>query len=43
MGLFVGTGDQDNYVKLITAHNGHPGVQALKEVNGVPSNSPRAP
>ena len=39
MGLFLGTGDQDNYVKLTTTHNTTTGVEVLKEVNGVPSNA----
>ena len=36
MGLFLGTGDQDNYVKVVTfANGGAGGVQARKEVGGV--------
>ncbi len=36
MGLFLGTGDQDNYLKLVlSANNGSPGVQRLREVKGV--------
>jgi hypothetical protein len=36
MGLFLGSGDQDNYVKVVTfANGGAGGVQALKEVGGV--------
>jgi hypothetical protein len=34
MGLFVGTGDQDNYVKVTTAHIGRPGIQVLNEQDG---------
>ena len=38
MGLSVGAGDQDNYVKLVvTANGGSPGVQLVKEVSGVAS------
>ena len=36
MGLFIGTGDQDNYVKITTASNAGTKVEALKEVGGVP-------
>jgi N-acetylneuraminic acid mutarotase len=36
MGLFIGTGDQDNYMKVVTfANGGAGGVQSLKELNGV--------
>ncbi len=36
MGLFVGTGDQNNYVQiLVTANNGSPAIQVGYEVNGV--------
>jgi hypothetical protein len=36
MGLFIGAGDQDNYVKVVTfANGGAGGVQSLKELNGV--------
>ena len=36
MGVFVGTGDQDNYVKLVVAANGGtPEVQVVQEVDGV--------
>jgi hypothetical protein len=35
MGLFIGTGDQDNYVKVVTSANGGTGgVQATSEVSG---------
>ncbi len=37
MGLFIGTGDQNNYVKLTTAAVGGTGVQVAGEVAGVPS------
>ena len=37
-GLQFGTGDQDNYFKLVaTANGGSPGIQAIAEVGGVPS------
>src|SRR5918996_3996845 len=33
MGLFLGNGNQDNYVKLVTAANGGPGgIEFVKEV-----------
>jgi hypothetical protein len=35
MGLFVGTGDQDNYVKVTTAHIGQTVVESLSEFNGL--------
>ena len=36
MGVFVGTGDQDNYVKVVVAANGGtPEVQVVQEVDGV--------
>jgi hypothetical protein len=34
MGLFLGTGDQDNYVKLVTASNCGTIVQAFSEIGG---------
>ena len=35
MGLFIGTGDQDNYAKVVlTANGGSPGVQFVEEVGG---------
>lgn len=44
MGLFIGTGDQDNYSKLVVSANGGAGgVEFLQEVNGVPSYRPEAP
>lgn len=43
MGMFIGTGDQDNYAKLVVSANGGAGgVEFLKEVNGVPSFFPQA-
>ncbi len=39
MGLFLGSGDQDNYVKLVVSANGGTGgVHFLKEVAGATSN-----
>ncbi len=32
MGVFLGTGDQDNYVKVVTSAQGGGGVQAVSEV-----------
>ncbi|GIV33216.1 MAG: hypothetical protein KatS3mg031_0751 [Chitinophagales bacterium] len=38
MGMFIGTGDQDNYLRIIChANNGAGGIQVLKEVGGVPT------
>ena len=35
-GMYIGTGDQDNYFKVVaTANGGTPGVQAVAEVGGV--------
>ncbi len=35
MGFYIGTGDQDNYAKLVlTANGGNPGVQFVEEVGG---------
>jgi N-acetylneuraminic acid mutarotase len=43
MGLFLGNGDQDNYVKLVVAANGGAGgVQLLKEVAGSVTSEPAA-
>ena len=39
MGLFVGTGDQDNYVKVIAGSNGGTVVQARKELSALSSPS----
>ena len=39
MGLFIGNGDQDNYVKIIvTANNGNPGITYVSEIGGVVTN-----
>jgi len=36
MGLFIGTGDQDNYLKMVVAANGgNGGIQIIKEEDGV--------
>jgi hypothetical protein len=44
MGMYVGTGDQDNYLKLVvTANGGSPGVQLVKEVAGQDTVDPVAP
>jgi hypothetical protein len=44
MGLFIGSGDQDNYAKLVvTANGGSPGIQFVKEIGGVPTSAPVAP
>ena len=44
MGLYIGTGDQDNYAKLVvSANNGSPGVQFLTEVGGSDAARPVAP
>ena len=44
MGLFIGSGDQDNYAKLVvTANGGSPGIQFVKEISGVPTSDPVAP
>lgn len=44
MGLFIGNGDQDNYVKLTThANGGKGGIDLTKEVNGSASKSARYP
>ncbi len=38
MGLFIGTGDQDNYIKIVvTANGGSGGISSLSEVGGVVS------
>jgi hypothetical protein len=43
MGLFIGNGDQDNYVKLITAANGGAGgIEFAKGVSGNFAKRPRA-
>jgi N-acetylneuraminic acid mutarotase len=44
MGMFIGTGDQDNYAKLVVSANGGAGgVEFLKEVDGVPTTRPQEP
>jgi len=44
MGLYIGTGDQDNYAKLVvSANNGSPGIQFLQEVGGADTARPVAP
>jgi N-acetylneuraminic acid mutarotase len=44
MGLFIGDGTQDGYVKIVaTAGNGTPGVQVVREVAGTPTSSPITP
>jgi hypothetical protein len=43
MGVFVGNGDQDDYVKLVTSANGGPGgIEFLKEVGAVATARPQA-
>ena len=40
MGLFIGNGDQDNYVKLVAAANGgNGGIELLREVSGATTKS----
>ncbi len=34
MGVFLGTGDQDNYIKIVVTGNGGGGVTSLSEVGG---------
>jgi len=36
MGMYVGSGDQDNYVKVVAGANAGTGVQALREATGQP-------
>ncbi|MGH9269020.1 MAG: hypothetical protein ACRD0D_12700, partial [Acidimicrobiales bacterium] len=43
MGLFIGTGDQDNYAKLVVSAQGGGGVQFLREVAGSAVTRPLAP
>ncbi len=39
MGLFVGTGDQNNFVRIwVTANNGAPAINVASEINGVLTN-----
>jgi hypothetical protein len=41
IGFYIGTGDQDNYVKVVlTANGGHPGVRFVKEVGRVVTTGP---
>ena len=44
MGLFIGNGDQDNYVKLVAnANGGTGGIKFAKEVGGAITGRPTAP
>ncbi len=44
MGFYIGTGDQDNYAKVVlTANGGSPGVQFVEEVDGAPTAAPVVP
>lgn len=44
MGMSIGTGDQDNYLKLVvSADGGAGGIELLKEVDGIPTFRPKAP
>lgn len=44
MGVFIGTGSQDDYAKLVVSANGGAGgVQFLKEVGGIATFQPQAP
>ena len=44
MGLFIGTGDQDNYFKLVVSSNGGAGgIQSLLETGGVAQTGPTDP
>src|SRR5204863_7072400 len=37
MGMYIGTGDQDNFLRIIChSNNGAGGIQVLREVAGVP-------
>jgi len=39
MGLFIGTGDQNNFVRIwVTANNGVPAINVASEINGVFTN-----
>lgn len=43
MGMFIGTGDQDNYAKLVVSANGGAGgIEFLEEVGGTPTSFPPA-
>ncbi|CAN5891966.1 hypothetical protein BH23ACT11_BH23ACT11_21420 [soil metagenome] len=44
MGMFIGTGDQDNYLKIVaTANDGNGGIEVLKEVDGTTSRNEYGP
>ena len=44
MGAFIGTGDQDNYLKIVTtANGGNGGIEVLKEVGGAPDGKTYGP
>jgi hypothetical protein len=44
MGMFIGTGDQDHYVKLVVSANGGAGgIEFVKEVDGIPNVRPQTP
>lgn len=44
MGMFIGTGDQDHYVKLVVSANGGAGgIEFVKEVDGIPNLRPQMP
>jgi glucose/arabinose dehydrogenase len=44
MGLFLGTGDQDNYVKLVvSANSGNGGIEFAREFGGTFVSRPQAP
>jgi len=44
MGMFIGTGDQDNYAKLVVSANGGAGgIEFVKEVAGSPTLRPQVP
>ncbi len=38
LGIFIGNGDQDNYLKIVlNANGGSGGIQMVQEVNGIPT------
>lgn len=44
MGMYIGTGDQDNYLKIVTtANGGNGGIEVLQEVGGTPSGKKYGP
>ena len=44
MGMFIGTGHQDHYAKLVVSANGGAGgIEFLREVDGIPTSRPQAP